>query len=122
MSIEKSSLKPYIPSHTSNYLNHTYVYTAKRTKKKDFLMWTLVYGGGFVVELLIHIIWNAICAATKFPHGPQAWMATQRLRKEHKDKAWDAYRESGSILVGFITLLGGNAEITNSERNCNHEK
>ena len=76
-----------------------------RTKTKDAIMKAVVYGGGFVAEVIASAALGALCAAVNNPYAHQMWMGSKNARKEHKDKAWDTYCRTGSMTDGFAALI-----------------
>lgn len=93
--IKQIKTKPYT---TSSNIEH-------RTKTKDAIMKTIIYGGGFVTEAVASVALGALCAAVQNPHAQQMWMGSKNARKEHKDKAWDTYCRTGSMTDGFAALI-----------------
>lgn len=76
-----------------------------RSKVKDAIMKTIIYGGGFVAEAIASAALTALCAAVGNPHAHQMWLGSKNARKEHKDKAWNAYCKTGDMLDGFSELI-----------------
>ena len=83
-----------------------YLYRGEgRTKTKDAIMKTIIYGGGFVAETFASAVLGMLCAAVGNPHAHQMWLGSKNARKEHKEKAWSAYCINGNILEGFAELM-----------------
>jgi hypothetical protein len=97
--IQELLKKPVSAPNASSYSDNG------RTKTKDAIMKTIIYGGGFVAEGIASVALGMLCAAMHNPHAHQMWMGSRNARKEHKDKAWSAYCLNGDMMEGFSALV-----------------
>lgn len=82
------------------------IYDNKRSKVKDAIMWAMIYGGGFMIEATVSVIWGSLCAALKIPNGYQMWLVTRNKHKHVKDRAWNEYcHTNGNMLSAFSKLI-----------------
>ena len=76
---------------------------AKRSRTKDLLVWTLIYGGSILAQTAIMstaVAAGLITRGMAFRLGLRARSSIQRS----KDKAWAAYKKNGSIREALDSL------------------
>ena len=76
-----------------------------RTKSKDAIMKTIIYGGGFVAESVASVALSVLCSLIGNPHAHNYTMGSKNVREERKDKAWKVYCKEGHMLEGLKVLL-----------------
>jgi hypothetical protein len=89
----------------------------KRSKAKDAIAWSIVYGGGTLAQ--VGFFAAAVSAGLLSPHLARNLASNPSIRRglgEDKKRAWDKYKETGNLFYSIqYAITGETSNYSNDE-------